>query len=79
MEDQTLVVDRYTLQEINKSVDPARYVKIIEPGAPNFSTNEIVKSCTYNEAVRSSRTNGETLLTDWRAAAGHGPVDVSAP
>jgi preprotein translocase SecE subunit len=50
IQNRTLVVDRNTLQDINSSVNPATQVKIFQPGASDFKTNEIVDSATFNEA-----------------------------
>lgn len=58
--DRTLFVDRFTLQEINRSVDPTNYVKIIEPGASDFRTNEIVERAKYKEVEQKLKDNGET-------------------
>jgi preprotein translocase SecE subunit len=63
IKDKTLVVDRYTLQEINQSVDPATHVKIFVPGAADFHTNEIVERAAYNETVRKLKESKETLPT----------------
>jgi preprotein translocase SecE subunit len=52
LENHALVVDRYKLQEINKSVDPEKYAKIFEPGASEFRTNEIVDREKFNSVVR---------------------------
>lgn len=57
--DHTLVVDRSTFQEINKSVDPDRFVKIIEPGSSKFHTNDVVERGTYNEELRELKKNQE--------------------
>jgi preprotein translocase SecE subunit len=59
LEEHTLVVDRSTFQEINKSVDPDRFVKIIEPGSSNFRTDEIRERGEYNEEVRRLKKIGE--------------------
>lgn len=59
VEDHTLVVDRYTLQEINRNVDPARYRKIIEPGSSDYQPNEVVALDEYNKKAAELRANGE--------------------
>jgi preprotein translocase SecE subunit len=59
LEDHTLVVDRYVLQEINQSVDPARYVKIIERGESKFDTNAVVERGEYNDEIKKLKDNGE--------------------
>ncbi|HTU17140.1 MAG TPA: preprotein translocase subunit SecE [Gemmataceae bacterium] len=51
-QDHTLVVDRYTLQEINGTVDPARNVKIIEPGSSRFAADDVVSRDEYNAEVQ---------------------------
>ncbi|MHB1422462.1 MAG: preprotein translocase subunit SecE [Gemmataceae bacterium] len=58
--DHTLIVDRYTLQEINKSVDSATHVKIIEPGSSDFRTDQVVERSRYNEEASTLKKNGET-------------------
>ena len=58
--DRTLIVDRFTLQEINQSVAPTRYVKIIEPGASKFRTNEVVERGEYKAEEQKLKDNGET-------------------
>jgi preprotein translocase SecE subunit len=50
--EHALVVDRSTILEINKSVDPATHVKIVEPGSSKFHTNQVVERGEYNEEVR---------------------------
>jgi preprotein translocase SecE subunit len=57
----SLVLDRYLLREINQSVNPETHVKIFEPGASSYSTNEIVDRISFNETVRKLKENGETL------------------
>jgi preprotein translocase SecE subunit len=59
LSEHTLVVERSIFEEINKSVDPARFVKIIEPGASKFRTNQIVERNEYNEEVRKLKKSGE--------------------
>lgn len=58
--DHTLVVDRADFQEINKSVDSATHVKIIEPGAADFRTDQVVERSKYNEELRKLKQNEET-------------------
>ncbi len=55
-----LVVDRYTLKEINQTIDPAKFVKIIEPGSSNFRTDQVVERGKYNEEVTKLKEEGET-------------------
>lgn len=57
--EHTLVVDRSAFQEINKSIDPAQHVKIIEPGSSKFRTNQIVDRSEYNEEVRNLKKSQE--------------------
>jgi preprotein translocase SecE subunit len=57
--EHTLVVDRSTFDELNKSVDPNRFVKIIEPGAADFQVNQLVERSKYNEEVRKLKQSGE--------------------
>ncbi|MGH7169732.1 MAG: preprotein translocase subunit SecE [Gemmataceae bacterium] len=59
LQDQTLIVDRYTLQEINTNVDPAHYVKIIERGSADFQADEVVERGKYNAEVKKLKENGE--------------------
>jgi preprotein translocase SecE subunit len=59
LQDHTLVLDRFTLQEINRNtVDPERFVKIIERGSSNYSTNEVVERSKYNEVVEELKASG---------------------
>jgi preprotein translocase SecE subunit len=60
LKDHTLVVDRFTLQEINKSIDPATHWKIIEPGSSDYRTNQIVERGPYNEEIKKLKESGET-------------------
>lgn len=60
LQDHTLAVDRYTLQEINQNVNPDRFVKIIEPGSSAFKANQIVERGEYNKVVKELKANGET-------------------
>lgn len=57
--EHALVVDRSTFQEINKSVEPDRFVKIIEPGASNFRVDQVVPRSEYNDVVRELKKNNE--------------------
>ena len=59
LSEHALVVDRSTFQEINKSVDPDRFVKIIEPGSSKFHTDEVVDRGTYNEELRRLKKEEE--------------------
>ena len=59
VQEDSLVVDRETLKEINQTVDPATHVKIFEPGASDFHTNEIVDRSAYNEVVRKLKESNE--------------------
>jgi preprotein translocase SecE subunit len=70
--EHTLVVDRSVFQEINKSVDPNRFVKIIEPGSSDFHTDEIVERGKYNEEVRRIKQDQglEPQVADPQPAAG---------
>jgi preprotein translocase SecE subunit len=43
-----LVLDRYTLQEINRTIDPATHVKIFSPNASDYSTGDIVERSAFN-------------------------------
>jgi preprotein translocase SecE subunit len=56
----TLVVDRSTFQEINKSVDPDRKVKIIEPGSTDFRVGDIKERSEYNAEVKKQKEMGGT-------------------
>jgi preprotein translocase SecE subunit len=58
--EHSLVVDRSAFQEINQSVDSATHVKIVEPGAADFRTNEVVDRSKYNEVVKKLKENQET-------------------
>lgn len=60
LHDHKLVVDRYVLQEINQSVDPKRYVKIVEPGSSDFQANQVVERSQYNEEVNKLKKEGGT-------------------
>jgi preprotein translocase SecE subunit len=56
-----LVVDRFTLQEINKEVDPATRVKVFLPNdAENYKTGQIVPRDEFADEV--SRLTREGLL-----------------
>jgi preprotein translocase SecE subunit len=59
LQEHPVVVGRYTLKEINKSVDPARYVKIVEPGSSKFGANEVVERGEYNAEVQKLKQNEE--------------------
>jgi len=59
-QEHALVLDRSTFQEINKSVDPERFVKIIEPGSSDYRTNQIVERSKYTEEIRELKKRGET-------------------
>ena len=56
--DKNLVLDRYTLQEINQSVDPLTHVKVFEPGSSDFRTNEIVDRSEFTKVERSIDKEG---------------------
>jgi preprotein translocase SecE subunit len=58
--DHTLVLDRSTFQEINKTVDPARKVKIIEPGSSDYRVDQLVDRSEYNDEVRKQKQSGGT-------------------
>jgi preprotein translocase SecE subunit len=58
--EHTFVVDRATFQEINKSIDPATHVKIIEAGSSNYHTDQVVERSEYNKEVKQLKDNGET-------------------
>lgn len=59
LQEHTLVVDRFTLQEINRNnVDPDRFVKIIEPGSTDFRANEVVERDKYNKVVKDVKAKG---------------------
>jgi preprotein translocase SecE subunit len=65
LEAGSLVVDRYTLQEINQSIDPATHVKIVEPGSSDYATNQVVLRSeprlgepAYNDVVRKLKAEG---------------------
>jgi preprotein translocase SecE subunit len=59
LQDHTLVVDRFVLKEINQSVDPDRFVKIIEPGSSDFGANEVVSRSKFNEVVKELKAKEE--------------------
>lgn len=56
-ESHSLVVDRHTLQEINRSVDPATHVKIIEPGSSDYEVGQVEKRALYNEVVKKIKAD----------------------
>lgn len=58
--EHTLVVDRSAFQEINKTVDSDRFVKIIEPGSSDFRTDEVVERSKYNEVVKKIKQERDT-------------------
>jgi preprotein translocase SecE subunit len=58
--EHTLVVDRSAFQEINKTVDPSRFVKIIEPGSTDFRVGDLIERSKYNEEVRNQKQSGGT-------------------
>lgn len=69
--EHALVVDRATLQEINKSVDSATHVKIVEPGSTDYRTNEVVDRATYDKVVKGlSNIETKPEKTDPRPATG---------
>lgn len=72
--DHKLVVDRFKLQEINDKVNPAKYVKIIQPGDSSFKTNEIVERGKYKEEEQKLRQNEETLPQIGEPQPASGPV-----
>ncbi len=74
----TLVVDRETLNEINQTVDPATHVKIFEPGASDFHTNEIVERSAYNEVTRKLKESNEPLPTTAAPEPASGPLAYRA-
>jgi preprotein translocase SecE subunit len=78
IQDHTLVVDRYTLKEINQTVDPATHVKIFERGDSNYSTNEIVDRASFNEVVKKLKENGETLPKTVAPQPAGGPTTYRA-
>jgi preprotein translocase SecE subunit len=80
-----LVVDRYTLQEINRSVDPATYVKIIEPGSSDYKPNEVVDRfhdtlgvTAYNAEVKKIKEEGGVEPKIANPEPARGPVTYSA-
>ena len=72
--DGNLVVDRYTLQEINKSVDPATHVKVFEPGSSDLRTNEIVSREKFNEVKRAIEKEEGTVPKEVPPQSASGPV-----
>ncbi|HEY7329657.1 MAG TPA: preprotein translocase subunit SecE [Gemmataceae bacterium] len=58
--EHTLVLDRSTFQEINKTVDSTRKVKIIEPGSSDFRVDQLVERSEYNDEVRKQKQSGGT-------------------
>jgi preprotein translocase SecE subunit len=60
LEAENLVVDRFTLQEVNKSVDPAAFVKIFEPGSTDYHTNQIVPRSEFQKAVKEQEAESGT-------------------
>lgn len=57
--EHALVVDRSTFQDINKSVDPATHVKIIEPGSASFRPGDVVDRSEYNKVVKEIKAKEE--------------------
>ena len=57
-ESGSLVLDRYTLQEINRRVDPATHVKIIEPGSSDYKPNDVPERGDYNAEVKKIKEEG---------------------
>jgi preprotein translocase SecE subunit len=53
-----LVVDRYTLLEINKSIDPTTHVRIVEPGTSDFTVGQVVERSRYNDEVKKLKAEG---------------------
>ncbi|HEY7307748.1 MAG TPA: preprotein translocase subunit SecE [Gemmataceae bacterium] len=74
LQDGTLSVDRYTLLEINKNVDPTTHVKIFEPGSSKFRTNDIVSRSEFNEEKRTIEKEGGTPPKDVPPQPVSGPV-----
>jgi preprotein translocase SecE subunit len=56
LQDHTLVLDRSTFQQINKSVDPARFVKIKEPGSSSFAVGQVVARSEYEAEVKKIKS-----------------------
>jgi preprotein translocase SecE subunit len=60
--DHTLIVDRFTLREINESVNPSKYVKVLEPGSSSIlKTNDVVERGKYKEEEQKLSQSGETV------------------
>jgi preprotein translocase SecE subunit len=78
LEAENLVVDRFTLQEINKSVDPKTFVKIFEPGSSDFRTNEIVTRSDFQKAEKTQKEEGGTPPKDVPPQPATGPISYRA-
>ncbi len=74
LSEHTLVTDRYTLQEINKSVDSATHVKIVEPGSSDYRTNQVVDRGDYDKVVRDLRDKNEVVPEVTAPQPATGPV-----
>lgn len=72
--DENLVVDRYTLQEINQSVDASKYVKVFEPGSTDYRTNEVVEKRKFTEVERETEKEGGTKPKGVAPEPASGPV-----
>jgi preprotein translocase SecE subunit len=78
MEAGSLVVDRYTLQEVNRSVDPATHVKIIEPGSSDYEVGQVVERAAYNEEVKKLTKEGGVEPKAANPEPARGPVTYRA-
>ncbi len=77
-ESHSLIVDRYTIQEINRSVDPATHVKIIEPGSSDFDVGQVVDRAAYNEVVKEIKAGGGIEPKAANPDPARGPVTYRA-
>jgi preprotein translocase SecE subunit len=55
-----LVVDRSTLQEINRTIDPSKQMKIVEPGASGYEVGHLVERAEFDATVKKLRDRKQT-------------------
>jgi preprotein translocase SecE subunit len=72
--ERSLVVDRYQLQEINRTIDSSTHVKVLEPGASDYSADAIVKREAFRDEVRKLKDSGQTPPTSTAPLPAGGPT-----
>jgi preprotein translocase SecE subunit len=74
LEAKNLDVDRFTLQEINKSVDPATHVKVFEPGSSDLLTGRVYTSAEFQNAEKTQKSEEGTPPKGVEPQPASGPV-----